>query len=294
MFLLEEFVLFLRHFVTVLPIFGLVACVSTPNSTPNHLRFQHEIHGRSASITVIRDEKLCADDTKEKQDCPIQFFIDDINSGHFYINNKTNYYLKDENYKFTVKNCTDECSICETELKPSELTQKTIRLTVDDQGLPLILNAENQLLCKAFTDQKKPINISGVETSTTVNLAADTLFKFDRSSLNDLLPKGKLEVIDVANKIKNDYVKVSQINLTGHTDRLGNDLYNLNLGEKRAQTVRQLLITNGVPATVVQVKSAGETMPVTDGCFAVKEREALKECLQLDRRVTVEIIGISK
>lgn len=284
----------LHKVTTLLLTISLSACVSTSYSTAEKLRFQDQKHGRNVALQVIRDSKLCADDALNEQDCPIQFFIDDINSGRYYINNKVNYFLNNESYNFKVKNCTDECAVCETDLNPSEISQQTIKLTVDDQGLPFMLGTDNQLLCKPVEEKVAPKVTNVIETTTTVNLAADTLFKFDRSSLNDLLPKGKLEVIDVANKIKNNYVKVSQINLTGHTDRLGNDIYNQNLGEKRAQTVRQLLIANGVPATIIYAKSAGELMPVTDGCFAVLEREALKACLQPDRRVTVEITGISK
>ena len=273
---------------------GLVACTSMPNTSPEHLRFQEKKHGRSIEVNVVRDEKLCADDTKEKQNCPTQLLIDDLDSGRFYIHNEARYFLKNEKYNFKVRNCTDECRVCEAEILPSELINSRIHLSLDDQGLPLMLNEDNQLLCRE-DKQERAAQASEVEEAVThINLAADTLFKFDKSSLNDLLPKGRLEVIDVATKIKNNYVKVSNINLTGHTDRLGSEAYNLGLGEKRAQTVRALLIENGVPASIIQAKSVGEAMPITDGCFAVLERNALRDCLQPDRRVSIEILGISK
>ena len=127
-----------------------------------------------------------------------------------------------------------------------------------------------------------------------MDLAADTLFKFDGSSLNDLLPKGRQEVLDVASQIRNNFVSVSQIKLVGHTDRLGSDSYNNQLGQNRADTVRNLLIQNGVAGNVISTASAGKRQPVTNGCFDVKQREALHACLQPDRRVTVEITGLSK
>lgn len=284
----------LRHIATFLPFLGLVACTSIPHVSPEHLRFQDKEHGRVFELIVVRDQKLCADDTKEEQNCPTQLLIDGLDSGHFYINNQARYFLKDEKYNFKLRNCTDECRVCEAEISPSELKNSRINLSLDDHGLPLMLNEENQLLCREDKQERPVQPLEAQEVVTNINLAADTLFKFDKSSLNDLLPKGRLEVIDVATKIKNNYVKVSNINLTGHTDRLGDERYNLNLGEKRAETVRRLLIENGVPASIIQAKSAGEMMPITDGCTAVLEREALKECLQPDRRVTVEITGISK
>ncbi|WP_252053646.1 OmpA family protein [Acinetobacter silvestris] len=80
----------------------------------------------------------------------------------------------------------------------------------------------------------------------------------------------------------------------GHTDRLGKDSYNKLLGLKRAETVRDLLIQNGVAKNFIAIASAGKDQSITDGCFMTKSREALKVCLQPDRRVTVEIIGVSK
>ncbi|WP_373683963.1 OmpA family protein [Acinetobacter sp. YH12080] len=127
-----------------------------------------------------------------------------------------------------------------------------------------------------------------------MDLAADTLFKFDGSSLNYLLPKGRQEVLEVASQIRNNFFSVSQIKLVGHTDRLGNDSYNNQLGQKRADTVRNLLIQNGVAGNVISTASAGKRQPVTNGCFDVKQLEALHACLQPDRRVTVEITGLSK
>lgn len=45
---------------------------------------------------------------------------------------------------------------------------------------------------------------------------------------------------------------------------------------------------------MISTASAGKGQPVTNGCFDVKQREELKACLQPDRRVTVEITGITK
>ncbi|MBH8475205.1 OmpA family protein, partial [Klebsiella pneumoniae] len=103
------------------------------------------------------------------------------------------------------------------------------------------------------------------------------------STLNDLLPKGRQEVTDLASKISQGYVSVSAIKLTGHTDRLGNHNYNQKLAQSRADTVRNLLIQNGVADSVISTASMGETQPVTDGRPNAKSQEALKTCLQPDR-----------
>jgi outer membrane protein OmpA-like peptidoglycan-associated protein len=123
------------------------------------------------------------------------------------------------------------------------------------------------------------------------NLSADALFKFDGSTLNDLLPKGRNELNNLAAKINMVYSDVSRIHLTGHTDRLGNESYNAQLGLARAKTVRDYLNQQGISSQKISYSSMGENMPITNGCYSVKEKNALRSCLQPDRRVVVEITG---
>ena len=127
-----------------------------------------------------------------------------------------------------------------------------------------------------------------------LNLSADTLFKFNGSSLNDLLPQGRNVLNQLASVIATGYVSVNQIHLVGHTDRLGSESYNYQLGLNRAQTVRNYLVQQGTPAEAISFASAGKSQPVTNGCYDVKQRQALQACLQPDRRVTVQITGVKK
>ncbi len=166
-------------------------------------------------------------------------------------------------------------------------------LSVDETGKPFVSNNGKPLVCTE--KQRELMDVTPpTERTVTINLAADTLFKFNGSSLNDLLPKGRQEVLNVASQISNKFISVSQIKLVGHTDRLGSESYNQRLGQSRAETVRDLLLQNGVAGNIVSSSSAGKHQPVTNGCPTVKSREALKMCLQPDRRVTVEITGITK
>lgn len=126
------------------------------------------------------------------------------------------------------------------------------------------------------------------------NLSADALFKFNGSSQQDLLPKGKQELKGLASTIQQGYTTVSKIHLVGHTDRLGSESYNYQLGLKRAETVRSYLIGAGVPAQVISYASAGKSQPMGNGCYDVAKGNAQRACLQQDRRVSVEITGVEK
>ncbi len=126
-----------------------------------------------------------------------------------------------------------------------------------------------------------------------INLAADALFKFDRYKERDLLSKGRQTLDELSHKLTNGYAQVKQIDLVGHTDRLGSEEYNYNLGLNRAKTVKAYLASQGVNAPI-SVASAGEAQPVTDGCRGVSPKSALTACLQPDRRVVVKISGVKR
>lgn len=82
---------------------GVAACTSSPYTKPSDLRFQKKTQENNQPITLKRDEKLCSGDTAEQQNCPIEFYIDSIKAGNFYINNSAQYALKPETYNFKVK-----------------------------------------------------------------------------------------------------------------------------------------------------------------------------------------------
>ena len=54
---------------------------------------------------------------------------------------------------------------------------------------------------------------------------------------------------------------ITRINVTGHADRSGSEAYNMILSEARALTVRDALISNGVAATSIVLRSRGESDP---------------------------------
>ncbi|GAA5013990.1 outer membrane protein assembly factor BamE [Acinetobacter puyangensis] len=167
-----------------------------------------------------------------------------------------------------------------------------LRIDFDQKQVAQSLNWKGQD-CQNFKAPQQPVVIAQPQIET-LNLSADALFKFNGSSLNDLLPQGHDELSKLALAIASGYVSVNQIHLTGHTDRLGSESYNYQLGLHRAQTVRSYLLQQGTPAEVIRAESAGKAQPVTNGCYDVKQRQALQACLQPDRRVVVQITGVKK
>ena len=56
-----------------------------------------------------------------------------------------------------------------------------------------------------------------------------------------------------------------RVRLEGHADERGSREYNIGLGERRAQAVRQILMIQGVSAAQIQTVSFGEERPVSMG-----------------------------
>jgi len=55
-----------------------------------------------------------------------------------------------------------------------------------------------------------------------------------------------------------------KFSVEGHTDSDGNDDLNMELSDKRAETVKSTMISMGIPADRLESKGLGESMPITD------------------------------
>ncbi len=130
-------------------------------------------------------------------------------------------------------------------------------------------------------------------TKETFVILADTLFKFDKSGRDDMLPGGKERLATVANRLKT-YQSIATLNIAGHTDRLGSDTYNDSLSARRAATVLEYLGSLGVKAAKSEAIGKGEREPVTTQCSNKLPRAEQIACLQPDRRVTIEVTGSVK
>ncbi len=120
-----------------------------------------------------------------------------------------------------------------------------------------------------------------------VRLNADLLFAFNEATLK---PEGRTALANVAAQAKE--LKLEVVIVTGHTDRIGGDAYNQRLSERRAATVKNYFVEQGIDASRVYTEGKGRTQPVTGTqCNNVTPRKALIDCLQPDRRVDIEIIG---
>ncbi|WP_228076592.1 OmpA family protein [Novilysobacter ciconiae] len=144
----------------------------------------------------------------------------------------------------------------------------------------------------ALNDRPDPVVGPDPVVSTAApavhTLSADALFAFDGSRPRDILPQGKEEIAALAQELSRSGAE--QITVVGHADRLGSHSYNQALSERRAATVRQLLVEQGLPGAGITAAGRGSSEPVTS-CDRSLPRAELIECLKPDRRVEIRVAG---
>jgi outer membrane protein OmpA-like peptidoglycan-associated protein len=90
-------------------------------------------------------------------------------------------------------------------------------------------------------------------------LASDVLFEFDRS---DLTPRATTELSRVADELQ--AAGATAVQVVGHTDDVGEDAYNTQLSQARAESVRGALATALGPGVTIQATGRGESEPIAD------------------------------
>ena len=91
--------------------------------------------------------------------------------------------------------------------------------------------------------------------------AANTVyFEFDRATIK---PSETSKIEDVAKYLQGNPTHAVQIE--GHCDERGTEQYNLSLGERRALSIREVLVTAGIQPDRVFTISYGESRPAQPG-----------------------------
>lgn len=120
-----------------------------------------------------------------------------------------------------------------------------------------------------------------------MSFSAEALFAFDKSELK---PEGKVMLDDLVQQLKGASYDI--IEVTGHADRFGSPAYNQKLSERRANGVKDYLVSKNIAARQITATGHGETHPLTkaDDCKGAKSDKVIA-CLQPDRRVDVKMKG---
>ena len=117
-----------------------------------------------------------------------------------------------------------------------------------------------------YSDEVKTVKAS---SSMPENISLDSMaifanatvyFEFDKSSLTSKSIQTLKSAVDALNE--NSTI---QVTLSGHADERGTREYNLALGQRRAESVSDYLVLNGINKSRITVKSFGEEKPLAFG-----------------------------
>ena len=117
-----------------------------------------------------------------------------------------------------------------------------------------------------YSDEVKTVKAS---SSMPENISLDSMaifanatvyFEFDKSSLTSKSIQTLKSAVDALNE--NSTIEVI---LSGHADERGTREYNLALGQRRAESVSDYLVLNGIKKSRITVKSFGEEKPLAYG-----------------------------
>lgn len=118
-------------------------------------------------------------------------------------------------------------------------------------------------------------------------LSAQELFEFDKAVVR--APQPKLD--EIARAMAQDE-RIDNVAITGYTDRLGSDAYNLALSQRRADAVKRYLVDKGISPHRLKAVGKGKSNPVVQ-CND-RDRAQLIACLEPNRRVEVQRITIER
>lgn len=128
-----------------------------------------------------------------------------------------------------------------------------------------------------------------------VALTARVLFDFDEYTPAHIRSVSRSELDNLVARVKLEGITMTSLTLVGHADRLnetGNKDYNQQLSQKRVNTVRDLLVAQGLTVSSVAIDAKGDNDQILACQTQFKKRAELQECLLPNRRVQVEVTGV--
>jgi outer membrane protein OmpA-like peptidoglycan-associated protein len=92
-----------------------------------------------------------------------------------------------------------------------------------------------------------------------VSLKGDVTFDYDSATVRPGLYTEIDRIANVLNKYPQTVIRVE-----GHTDSTGSDTYNMDLSQRRADSVKNLFIQRGISSSRLETVAFGENMPIAD------------------------------
>jgi peptidoglycan-associated lipoprotein len=162
----------------------------------------------------------------------------------------------------------------------SKDSKKTETGLVDSQKEGIKAEVDREIVTEKELAKVQPADTVSTEKELPIKIK-DIYFDFDQYDIREDAKPILKELAAIL--LKDNKIKVV---IEGHCDERGTNEYNLALGEKRANAVKEYLITLGVPSKRINTVSYGEEKPLctehTEDCWA-KNRRASFVLLEVRR-----------
>jgi outer membrane protein OmpA-like peptidoglycan-associated protein len=112
---------------------------------------------------------------------------------------------------------------------------------------------------EALENLAKMASIKEESRGMVITLSGAVLFPSGQSVL---LPAAMSSLDNVVTALKSTPDR--NIMVEGHTDSVGTRTYNMDLSQRRAESVREYLVSRGLPAEIVRAQGLGPDRPVAD------------------------------
>lgn len=155
-------------------------------------------------------------------------------------------------------------------IEPKDITPKE-----DIKG-----DVQKEIITERELAKLEPADIKPADKELSIKVG-DIYFDFDQYDIKEDSKPILKEVASIL--LKNNKIKVI---VEGHCDERGTNEYNLALGEKRANSVKQYLIAMGIPSNRISTVSYGEERPLCS--------DQTEECWAKNRRAHFVFIEVSK
>ncbi len=124
------------------------------------------------------------------------------------------------------------------------------------------------------------VSVTRIGDNITLNMPGNVTFDTNSAALRPQF----FGVLNSVGKVLTEYDK-TVVEVAGHTDSTGSDSYNMQLSQRRANTVGEYLYTQGIMDQRIMSVGMGEHHPIADN--------STPEGRQLNRRVEITLVPVT-
>jgi outer membrane protein OmpA-like peptidoglycan-associated protein len=156
----------------------------------------------------------------------------------------------------------------EKELRDAQLEADRVKQQANQQ----IANANDKASSAVEEAARMKAELAALQAKQTdrgmVLTLGDVLFATGQATLQP----GAMRVIDQLGTFMGKYPD-AKITVEGHTDSMGSDAFNLDLSQRRADSVRAAVTSRGVDGTRIVARGLGESLPVASNTDAAGRQQ---------------------